>query len=386
MRSFSYLNSAQRIIEEYKGNMPLAAWLKDFFRQEKKYGSGDRRQISHAVYSFYRLGTAFHELPVEERILTGLFLCSGTPSLILGEQRPSWNERTSLPLEEKINFISTAKEAGKIFPFTSSLSSEIDVDAFSLSMLLQPDLFLRLRPGKAGTVIKKLEQAGISFVVENQDVLRFQNQTKLEEVIEMDREAVVQDLNSQQVISLLEKEMDQKHKGELWDCCAASGGKSILAHDHFPRLRLTVSDVRISILHNLRNRFGRAGIQNYSSFVADLTAGYQSSKKFDVVICDAPCSGSGTWGRTPEQLSFFTTEKLLQYVTLQEKISAVAAGQLKAGGYFLYITCSVFEKENEGVVQSLRSAGQLELISHKYFKGYAFKADTLFAALFRAKA
>jgi 16S rRNA (cytosine967-C5)-methyltransferase len=96
----------------------------------------------------------------------------------------------------------------------------------------------------------------------------------------------------------------------LWDCCAASGGKSILAYDQFSSLKLTVSDVRASILSNLRKRFERAGIRHYASFVADITSPrFQLNKTFDIVLCDVPCSGSGTWSRTPEQLSFFARSK-----------------------------------------------------------------------------
>jgi len=52
----------------------------------------------------------------------------------------------------------------------------------------------------------------------------------------------------------------------VWDCCAASGGKSILAKDVFGNITLTVSDIRKSILHNLRKRFSEAGIEKLSFF------------------------------------------------------------------------------------------------------------------------
>jgi 16S rRNA (cytosine967-C5)-methyltransferase len=57
---------------------------------------------------------------------------------------------------------------------------------------------------------------------------------------------------------------------------------------------------------------------------------------------------------------------------------------VKKNAYFLYITCSVFEKENEEVVKHLQEKADLELVEMKYFKGYDKKADTLFAALFTA--
>ncbi len=53
------------------------------------------------------------------------------------------------------------------------------------------------------------------------------------------------------------------------------------------------------------------GIDNYKSFVADLTDNNDSvpETKYDLIIADVPCTGSGTWARTPEQLSFFKEEK-----------------------------------------------------------------------------
>jgi 16S rRNA (cytosine967-C5)-methyltransferase len=56
---------------------------------------------------------------------------------------------------------------------------------------------------------------------------------------------------------------------------------------------------------------------------------------------------------------------------------------LKKNGWLLYITCSVFKKENEDVVEFTRSNSGLELIEMELLKGYEEKADTMFAALFK---
>jgi 16S rRNA (cytosine967-C5)-methyltransferase len=57
---------------------------------------------------------------------------------------------------------------------------------------------------------------------------------------------------------------------------------------------------------------------------------------------------------------------------------------VKKNGCFLYITCSVFEKENEEVVSFIQNNLPLQLIAREYLKGYDEKADTLFVALFSA--
>jgi 16S rRNA (cytosine967-C5)-methyltransferase len=383
MRSFSYINTATGIIRNYDGKMPFALWLKEFFKAHKKAGSNDRKQISHACYCYFRLGNAFRDLEINERLLTAIFLASNTPNRILEEQRPEWNEKIQWRVEQKLELLGAAHEAEKIFPYAEELSASISLFPFSISHLVQPDLFLRIRPGKEQKVTAALSQAGISSCSLPGGAVAMGNSTKIEEAIRPDADAVIQDLHSQRVLDPLVEVIKKEVVFETWDCCAASGGKSILLHDLFPAARLTVSDVRSSILQNLENRFHRAGINRYRSCVSDVSKeGHEPPGSFDAVICDAPCSGSGTWGRTPEQLVFFTEEKIAHYVSLQKNISTNAAKALKKNGYFLYITCSVFRRENEEVVDHLVREAGLELRSMKYYHDPASRADTLFSALF----
>jgi 16S rRNA (cytosine967-C5)-methyltransferase len=375
----AYLRSAVIIIQLYDGTIPFASWLKGYFKQHKKFGSKDRKMISDLCYCYYRLGKAYMNVSIEERLLIGQFLVN-VESVFIRELKPEWIEYSSLEPKEKIAFIGGLKN-DFIFPFTAELSPEIDGDLFDLSFLIQPDLFLRVRPGNKKKVAEKLQAASIQFLIE-EDCVRLPIASKIDEVLEIDKDVVVQDKSSQQVINPLQERL-QNVSVSSWDCCAASGGKTILLHDHFPKVQLTVSDIRESILHNLRSRFKRAGIQQYRSFVADISSSqFSLNKKFDVIICDAPCSGSGTWGRTPEQLTFFEKKKIDHYAGLQKSIALNASKCLKEGGSFLYITCSVFAKENEEVVDHISEKTSLRLVKQQYFKGYTEKADTLFVALF----
>jgi 16S rRNA (cytosine967-C5)-methyltransferase len=384
MRSHSYINSAKAILEDYDGSIPFAAWIKQFFKANKKYGSKDRREVTHLCYSYFRLGKAFEKESVEERILMGVFISSSENNFVLSELKPEWNKKIHLTLTEKIHHLNAQNEIKHLFPFTGELSKEIDEHLFQTSFLIQPLLYLRIRPGKKNRVIDKLQKAGVDFETAANDCLALINSSKVDEVIELNAEAVVQDMNSQRVLELLPDEFKSRNKIKAWDCCAASGGKSILLHDHFPQTNLTVSDVRESILRNLKKRFEQAGINHYKSFVADLTTLSLTTRYslFDLVICDAPCSGSGTWSRTPEQLCFFKKGKIDQYAQLQKSIATQASKSVKEKGYFLYITCSVFEKENEEVVAFIQDNTSLEFVSSHYFIGYDKRADTLFAALF----
>jgi 16S rRNA (cytosine967-C5)-methyltransferase len=386
VRIQSYLLSAAQVLQQYRGDQPFATWLKAYFAAHKKFGSRDRKQVSHLCYSYYRLGRAFMDLSTEERLLTSLFLTSEAPNAYLEALPPEWNERAGKSLEEKLAFLNAEEEGANIFPWRGELSDQIEPRPFAASFLQQPHLYLRLRPGKERTVLRKLEAAGIAAVQKDARCLQLPNSTRIEEVIAVDEDAVVQDYSSQQVLDPLKaKANGQAWNPSVWDCCAASGGKSLLAHDLFGGIELTVSDIRQSILHNLQARFRRAGLVGYKSFVADLASPkFSTNMKYDVVLCDAPCSGAGTWSRTPEQLFFFEQGKVDYYADLQKKIATSAVRGVRSGGYFVYITCSVFRKENEDVAAFLAQKKGLQLQSQHYFKGYSNRADTLYMALFQA--
>jgi len=392
MHSHSHLNTSKSIIQLYDGSIPFTLWLKQFFKRDKKYGSKDRKQIGHTCYCYYRLGNAFQHLDIEEKFLIALFLCSDTSNKILEELKPEWNQIISLPLFEKIKRLSAEVDTAQIFPFASEISNEIDFNQFNLSFLIQPDLFLRIRPGKNEKIVQQLQKAGIAFTLLDANCIQLSNQSKIDEILNIDEDVVIQDYNSQRTIDLFINSKLQTQipiaigtKLSAWDCCAASGGKSILLHDHFPNGALTVSDVRQTILINLQKRFKRAEIKNYKRFVSDVSSPvFAIDTKFDLVICDAPCSGSGTWSRTPEQLVFFKNEKIDYYANLQKKIVSNASTAIKKNGFFLYITCSVFKKENEDVVEFIKNNLSLKVLSAQYLKGYNKRADTLFVALFTA--
>ena len=157
-----------------------------------------------------------------------------------------------------------------------------------------------------------------------------------------------------------------------------------MAYDINPRIELTVSDIRDSILVNLKNRFREAGIVRYKSFKADLTGKTDLPlEAYDFVIADLPCSGSGTWSRTPEQLRFFKQEKIAYYSSLQKAILTRVAGTVKPGGRLVYITCSVFREENESVADFAVERLGLKLVERQLLKGYEMKADSLFVAVFQ---
>jgi len=220
--------------------------------------------------------------------------------------------------------------------------------------------------------------------------LALPNASKIDEIVELDKEAVIQDQNSQRTGEFIKSEILNRipiaigTEISVWDCCAGSGGKSIMAFDIDPKIKLTVSDTRESILANLKKRFSNAGIKNYKSFIVDL-ANKSSilNLQSEIIIADVPCSGSGTWSRTPEQLYFFQERKIEDYSKLQKRIVSNAVPQLQPGGSFVYITCSVFKKENEEVAMYIKENFHLKLKQMEVLKGYDKKADSMFVALFK---
>lgn len=421
-RYHSYLNTSSEIIRLYAGDQPLAVFLKRYFAADKKFGSKDRKQISHLCYCYYRTGKMFaqkgvaNDSTIQQRIRAGLFLCSTSPNEIIQHLLTEWVPFLHLSAEQKCEIIDRELNAAKpfttnhpapftahcspdiVFPWVEGLSNGIDPSRFCRSFFAQPDLFVRIRPGYQASVEEKLRRSEIPFRYINEFCIAFPNNTKLEAVVALNKEAVIQDYSSQRVAEFLQPLVSNKRL-EVWDCCAASGGKSILAKDILQNIALTVSDIRESILINLKKRFAAAGINEYTTQIADLASSSNTQRKsttqhagnhppfairhsfFDLIICDAPCSGSGTWARTPEQLYFWKEEHLLRYTGVQKKILATIVSSLKPGGHLLYITCSVFRDENETMVNECVTQHHLELVKMEMLMGYDNKADNLFAAL-----
>lgn len=320
-------NIADNLVSAYDSSEPLANYLKKYFAANKKHGSKDRKNITALCYAHFR------------------------------------NIANSFPISEEI-------------------SPEIDAATFIASHKEQPLLFVRVRPWQKETVIAKLKASAITYELIGEDALSFTNTNAIQDVLDINKEVVIQDLSSQALANLLKHIPTKQGKPMMvWDACAASGGKTILLFDFLSNINIHISDIRTSILANAEKRLHEAAIRPASVQVIDLTEPFEIKKQFDVVLADVPCSGSGTWGRTPEQLAFFNQAQLNKYTQLQNKIVHNLIPTVAVGGYLLYATCSVYKAENENRVEAIMATGQFKLIEQAYYKGYTHKADTLFGAL-----
>ena len=103
-RFHSYLNTATTIIRRYDGAEPFASMVKKFFSAQKKYGSKDRKQISHLCYCYFRTGKIFFTATtntLETHIITALFLCTTEHNEMLSAIAPELEAFTSVPCRRR---------------------------------------------------------------------------------------------------------------------------------------------------------------------------------------------------------------------------------------------------------------------------------------------
>lgn len=382
MKALNQLKTFQRILGDYPAETPLSKFLPGFYRQNKQMGSTDRKVASRLMYNYFRLGKALYNTPTEDRLIVAEFLCNTQTNSFLQHFKPEWALCVGFDIDEKLKLIKTAYPAFKltdVFPWSAELSEEIDKEAFLKSFFAQPDLFIRIRKGSEQHVKALLTKSGIVFKDEGNNCLSLPNGTKLDQIFPQQNWFEVQDYSSQQTAQFFKPQAGEA----WWDACAASGGKSLLLHEQEPDLKLVVSDIRESILTNLDERFQNAGLVRYQKKLLDLTQNPDPvlhDYAFDGIILDAPCSGSGTWGRTPEMISQFESPKISFFQKLQQSITSNVVKYLKPGKPLIYITCSAFKAENEEAVDFITQQLGLKLESKQVLKGYERRADTMFVA------
>jgi 16S rRNA (cytosine967-C5)-methyltransferase len=150
----------------------------------------------------------------------------------------------------------------------------------------------------------------------------------------------------------------------VWDCCAAPGGKTLMlamrlkAHlDDGPAAEILATDVSAKRLASMVARLRRyVYAERVQCAVADASAVVvedERDEKFDLILCDVPCSGTGTLARNPEIRHRLRVEDLARQAARQRAILRGAIARLAAGGRLVYSTCSLEPEENEQVVEAV---------------------------------
>ena len=142
------------------------------------------------------------------------------------------------------------------------------------------------------------------------------------------------------------------------DYCAGGGGKTLaLAQAMQAQGTLVACDVVQKRLDNIRPRLTRAGVAADLCLLGQNGGGIEDlNGQVDVVFVDAPCSGSGTWRRRPEDAWRLTAEEVERLHALQVRILGQASQLVKPGGRLVYVTCSMLSRENEASIAAFEAA------------------------------
>jgi 16S rRNA (cytosine967-C5)-methyltransferase len=132
----------------------------------------------------------------------------------------------------------------------------------------------------------------------------------------------------------------------ILDCCAAPGGKTAILADRYPNAHVIAWDVSVGRLERMRERFKASpSLQRIVYQEADATE-MPVEILYDLVLCDVPCSGTGTLSRNPE----------IKYRLRSEDLQRQQQRHLAPGGRLLYSTCSLEPEESEHVVERVLPA------------------------------
>ena len=201
---------------------------------------------------------------------------------------------------------------------------------------------------------QKLNKEGFSYRTTNfsPDGIVLTDSTQPIQKTDFFREGLlrIQDEGAQLVSYLV----SHKNNENILDVCAGTGGKTthlaaIMKNDG----HILAIDRHAGKLTELRKEITRLGINNIETKQVDLSImlPVALTEKFDQVLVDAPCSGTGTLRRNPEIKWRIKAPDLEGYATTQKTILQNAAPAVKKGGCLIYCTCSLLPAENEDVIR-----------------------------------
>lgn len=150
----------------------------------------------------------------------------------------------------------------------------------------------------------------------------------------------------------------------VWDCCAAPGGKTLILARRLGTAEVFASDVSARRLAQTEARLRRYAYAERVRFaVADAVDAKGVEESFDLILCDLPCSGTGTLAGNPEIRHVLKVEELTRQAERQRAILKGALERLAPGGRLVYSTCSLEPEECEGVVEAVVGRGGVRRVS-----------------------
>jgi len=226
--------------------------------------------------------------------------------------------------------------------------------AIAAAALKEPEPFIRIPPGEPIPESIQLEPMSIAgcykLLSPPTDGLR------------------LQDISSQAVVPLLGVSAEHSYL----DLCSAPGNKATQALEAHPALAIAC-DISEPRLHTVK--------QPSLKVVLDASEQLPFNRKFDRILIDAPCSGTGTLARNPEIKWRLAENDLVRHHARQLNIVKRAADALAPGGKLLYATCSLEYEENEAVIEQAATAKGLACETRLWRLPGRDLGDGFFAAL-----
>lgn len=347
MKQSGRIRAAIELLDEiFSFRQPADNTVNVYFRTRRYIGGGDRREISALVWfvlrRYGRLRRSFGKDPTGREAVAAALRYRGTPidPLFDGDKyspAPLTAEERAALARLPDNLPDAVAEC------PDWLRGRID-DADIRAMVDEAPLDLRVNTLKSTRedVLKLLEQSGIKaektpYSPVGVRVRERVNVTALS--VYTDGLVEIQDEGSQ-IVSLLTR----AEAGQIAiDWCAGGGGKTLaLSAMMNAKGTLYAADMNIKRLRDLPERAARAGANNVI-----LLNDYNSLKQYDLVLVDAPCTGTGTWRRSADARWRISPEQSAQIIETQQKILDKACRFVKKNGRLFYITCSLDAAENE---------------------------------------
>ncbi len=147
------------------------------------------------------------------------------------------------------------------------------------------------------------------------------------------------------------------HGQRILDACAAPGGKTAILAERNPDAAILACDISKSRLAEMQRMWPNALSGNSIEFRQADAANLQLEPQFDLVLCDVPCSGTGTLARNPEIRLRLKENNLQQQYERQVEILSSVMRSVTRSGRLLYSTCSLEPEENEAVVHECLNRG-----------------------------
>lgn len=347
MKQSGRIRAAIELLDEiFSFRQPADNTVNVYFRTRRYIGGGDRREISALVWfvlrRYGRLRRSFGKDPTGREAVAAALRYRGTAvdPLFDGDKyspAPLTAEERAALARLPDNLPDAVAEC------PDWLRGRID-DADIRAMVDEAPLDLRVNTLKSTRedVLKLLEQSGIKaektpYSPVGVRVRERVNVTALP--VYTDGLVEIQDEGSQ-IVSLLTR----AEAGQIAiDWCAGGGGKTLaLSAMMNAKGTLYAADMNVKRLRDLPERAARAGANNVI-----LLNDYNSLKQYDLVLVDAPCTGTGTWRRSADARWRISPEQSAQIIETQQKILDKACRFVKKNGRLFYITCSLDAAENE---------------------------------------